>query len=184
MNGGGSKGLPERLSGRAHVFGDHVSTDEILPGRYLDRPYSELGQFAMAGIDETFASRVQPGDIIVAGNNFGCGSSREAAVMTLKHAGIAAVVAPSFARIFFRNAVNNGLLPVVVSSVDGINSGQTVEIDLVSRRVRVLGGDRDNVIELPILNLQGISREILEAGGIIEYARRRMAERQARGTAG
>jgi 3-isopropylmalate dehydratase small subunit len=95
-------------------FGDDVNTDLIIPGRYLGR-YDEahLAQHAMEGLSKTFAREVSPGDIIVAGNNFGCGSSREQAVIALKAAGVSAVVAKSFARIFYRNAVNLGLMALV-----------------------------------------------------------------------
>lgn len=177
MSGSVAGHLTKKFTGRAHVFGDHISTDEILPGKYLDRPYSEVGQFAMAGVDEDFASKVEPGDVVVAGINFGCGSSREAAVIALKKAEVAAVIAPSFARIFFRNAVNNGLVPVVVPSTDGIQTGDTVEVDLEARVVRVRVRGR----ELPILNLKGISFDILQAGGIVEFTLKRM---QARGHPG
>lgn len=178
------------LTGRAHIFGDHVSTDEILPGKYLYLPYDEVGQHAMAGADPDFAAKVEPGDVLVAGHNFGCGSSREAAVIALKKAGIAAVVATSFARIFFRNAVNNGLVPVVIDGAEAIEAGDRVEVDLDGREVRVFSpktagtgfdGDNDNQVEdpplklqRPIDNLQGISLEILQAGGIVEFTRRRI----------
>lgn len=169
--------LPSVLRGRAHVFGDHVSTDQILPGHFLDRSYEEVGRFAMAGIDDSFAARVQPGDFIVAGANFGCGSSREAAVIALKQVGVAAVIARSFARIFFRNAINNGLVPAVVPAVDPMWFGATLELDLARRVVRVRDDPPENGAvraELPVLNLRGISLEILEAGGIIPYVRARM----------
>lgn len=161
------------LRGRAHVVGRDVSTDHILPGRYLDRPYEELGQVALAGIDETFPQRVCPGDLLVAGPNFGCGSSREAAVVALKAAGIVAVVAPSFGGIFFRNAVNNGLVPVVVDETQDIAEGDVLEVDPEARILRILTpGPRPR--ERPIHNLTGISLEILAAGGLLPYVRRRM----------
>lgn len=98
------------LEGRAHLFGDHVDTDGIIPARFcLTLDPAELGQHAMAGVDEGFAARVAKGDFIVAGENFGCGSSRETAPVALLGAGVGAVVACSFARIFLRNAINVGL---------------------------------------------------------------------------
>jgi 3-isopropylmalate/(R)-2-methylmalate dehydratase small subunit len=162
------------LCGRARVCGRDVTTDHILPGRYLDRSYDEVGQFAMAGLDETFASRTLPGDIIVAGPNFGCGSSREAAVIALKAAGVAAVVAPSFGGIFFRNAITQGLVPVVVDDTGGIAEGDPLEVDLARRVLRHLRPGAA-LPERPIRNLTGTSLEILRAGGLLPYVRRRLA---------
>lgn len=159
------------LRGRAWVFGEQISTDQILPGRYLDRPYSEVGQFAMAGADEEFAQKVQPGDIVVAGANFGCGSSREAAAVALRRAGVGAVVAPSYSRIFYRNAVNQGLPAVAVPDIDGFAEGDEIEVDLENRRVRNLSRPG---VEKPILNLQGVSRQILAAGGIVSFVKERI----------
>ena len=102
------------LEGRAFCFGNQVTTDDILPGRYLDRRADEVAQFAMAGVDPTFAARVRPGDFVVAGANFGAGSGRESAPAALKGAGVAAVVASSFSRLFFRNCINLGLPPVLI----------------------------------------------------------------------
>jgi len=158
------------LRGRAWVFGDQISTDQILPGRYLDRSYAEVGQFAMAGADEEFAKKVQPGDIVVAGANFGCGSSREAAAVALRQAGVGAVVAPSFSRIFYRNAVNQGLPAVAVPDVEGFLAGDIIEVDLENRRVRNVSRPE---VEKPILNLQGVSRQILAAGGIVPFVKAR-----------
>ncbi len=159
--------------GRAHVFGRDVTTDHILPGRYLDRPYDEIGRYAMAGVNEAFAAAVRPGDLIVAGPNFGCGSSREAAVVALQAAGIAAVIAESFGGIFFRNAINNGLVPVVVDGTAGIRDGDPLEVDLGARVVRNLRPGAAPAGH-PIRNLTGTSLEILEAGGLVPYVRRRM----------
>lgn len=190
-------GFSYLLRGTAHVFGDHISTDQILPGRYLELPDDEVGQYAMAGADPAFARKVQPGDFVVAGVNFGCGSSREGAVAALKRAGVAAVIARSFAPIFLRNCVCTGLIPVVVSSVEAIPDGATLEVDLRGRVVRVVsrpeqlsgraapqapsGTDRpglsrqpESYLELPILNLRGVAVEILQAGGILPYTRRRL----------
>jgi 3-isopropylmalate/(R)-2-methylmalate dehydratase small subunit len=155
------------------VFGDHVDTDRILPGRYLDRPVEEVGQYALAGLDPEFARRVAPGDVVVAGVNFGCGSSREAAVLALLQAGVAAVVARSFARIFFRNAINNGLPAVIVATIDGIAPGDPLRVDLAARTVADL---RTGVV-LPVLNLTGTSREILEHGGIVPFTLARLRQR-------
>ncbi|HET8679680.1 MAG TPA: 3-isopropylmalate dehydratase small subunit [bacterium] len=153
------------LEGNAWVLGDHISTDQILPGKFLDRPMDEVGHYALAGVDETFPQRVRQGDILVAGVNFGCGSSREAAVLALKQAGVAAVVATSFARIFFRNAINNGFPAVIIAEVAGIRQDDRLRIDLASRTVENLRSSET----FPVQNLTGTSQEILGAGGIVAY---------------
>jgi 3-isopropylmalate/(R)-2-methylmalate dehydratase small subunit len=162
------------LEGTAWVFGDHVTTDDIYPGRYLERPLEEAGRYAMAGVDEDFASRVQRGDFVVGGVNFGAGSSREAAVVALKRVGVAAVVARSFGRIFFRNAINNGLPAVMVPDTSQIRTGDRLRLDLTFRQVTIL----HTGVTLPILNLTGISLEILRAGGLLPFTEARLARRR------
>lgn len=165
--------VPSVLRGRAWTFGANITTDDILPGRYLDRSNEEVGRFAMAGLDEEFPSKIAPGDFIVAGKNFGCGSSRETAPIAIKGAGIGAIIGESFARIFLRNAVNIGLVPVIIEDTSAISQGDEVEIDVEAREVRnVTTGHA-----YPILNLRGISWEILQAGGIIPYTQARMKGR-------
>ncbi len=152
------------IKGKSWVFGDDVDTDVIIPGKYLRTKDTKLwAEHVMEGLDPHFASRVQKGDIIVAGRNFGSGSSREQAPRALKEAGVAAVVAKSFARIFYRNAINVGL-PLVEADVD-CKEGDEVEVDLALGTVRV--GDR--VIQgsrLPEFLL-----EILQAGGLVAHRR-------------
>lgn len=159
--------------GRAWVFGDYVTTDDILPGRFLERPLEEAGRFAMTGIDEGFPQRVKPGDFVVGGTNFGAGSSREAAVAALKYAGVAAVIARSFGRIFFRNAINNGLPAVIIEETAGIAPGDRLRLDLEARTVTNLRTGQT----FPVLNLTGTSREILAAGGIIPFTLARLRAR-------
>jgi 3-isopropylmalate/(R)-2-methylmalate dehydratase small subunit len=151
--------------GQAWVFGDHINTDQILPGRYLDRPLEEVGRFALVGLDETFPDRVARGDFVVAGLNFGCGSSREAAVVALKQAGVAAVIARSFARIFYRNAINNGFPAVIIPDTSVIHAAERLRLDLAARTVTSL---RTGEVFL-VQNLTGTSQQILEAGGIVPY---------------
>lgn len=153
--------------GRVHRFGDEVNTDVILPGRYLTlRTPEELGRHCLEGLDPDFVNRVKPGDIIVAGRNFGCGSSREHAVIALKAAGVAALVVESAARIFFRNAVNLGL-PVLVSTdaARGLAAGDDAHIDL----------DRMEIIQNgAVWTAQPLGdevRAILEAGGLVPRVR-------------
>ena len=117
------------LNGKALRYGDHVDTDVIIPARHLNTSDpKELATHCMEDIDKDFLKRMQPGDIIAAGNNFGCGSSREHAPLAIKTSGISCVVAKSFARIFYRNSINIGL-PIVVSDLD-IKDGDQVEVDL------------------------------------------------------
>src|SRR4029450_1362951 len=123
------------LKGRAHVYGRaHINTDEIIPARYLNvHEEAELARHAMEGIDGEFIPRVRPGDFVVAGDDFGCGSSREHAVWALRGAGIRAVIANSFARIFFRNAINNGFPAIECQgAAEAVQPGDELEIDLAS----------------------------------------------------
>ena len=159
--------------GRAWVFPASVTTDEILPGEYLDRRNDEVGQFAMAGIDPEFIGKVKPGDVLVAGSNFGSGSGRETAPMALQQAGIAALIAPSYGRIFFRNSINIGLPAVTIESTEHIKEGDLLIVDLDAGTVV----DERSGETLPIQNLRGISREILDAGGIVEFTKLRLADR-------
>ncbi|MGQ9788395.1 MAG: 3-isopropylmalate dehydratase small subunit [Candidatus Hadarchaeaceae archaeon] len=155
---------------KAWVFGNDISTDDIIAGRYLvQRDPKELAKHVMEAVDPSFAAKVRAGDIIVAGKNFGCGSSREHAPMALKGAGIAAVVAESFARIFFRNAINQGL-PVLISreARRGFKTGDGIKVDM-SRGVVVntSTGRRFDAEPLPDFLM-----EILRAGGLLVYLKR------------
>ena len=119
-------------SGKVYKYGDNVDTDVIIPARYLNAPSpDELAKHCMKDIDATFAQKVQPGDIIVGGANFGCGSSREHAPIAIKESGISLVIAKSFARIFYRNSINIGLAIVECpEAAEAIEEGHTVEADL------------------------------------------------------
>ena len=158
------------IRGRAWVFGDDVDTDQIIPGRYLRRvSYDELGRYAMTGADPEFPEKVREGDVIVAGKNFGCGSSREHAPIALKAAGIACVVARSFARIFYRNAINLGLPLVVCPGVDdAFEDGQEIEVNLREGYVKNI----DTGEELEAKPLPDFMMRILEAGGLVELIKR------------
>jgi 3-isopropylmalate/(R)-2-methylmalate dehydratase small subunit len=164
------------IRGRAFRFGSNVTTDDILPGKYLDRANVEVGALAMSGIDPDFAKRVHPGDMIVAGANFGMGSGRESAPMALKLAGLGAIVAPSFSRLFFRNCINLGLPAAIVEGLDGIEAGERLTLDLVQR---TLVCDRSGR-SMAVLNLTGTSRAILDAGGIVPFTKARRAASPAR----
>lgn len=151
-----------KLQGTAHVYGDHVDTDVIIPARYLNTSDpAELARHCMEDMDATFVSRVKPGDILVGGVNFGCGSSREHAPLAIKYAGVSCVVARSFARIFYRNALNTGL-PIVVSSL-AINSGDQVQVDLEGGTLRNLTtGEEQAVTAFP-----PFLQRIINAGGLM-----------------
>lgn len=165
------------LKGTAHKYGDHVDTDVILPGPYMNlADPQELGKHALEGLDPGFVAKVKPGDILVAGRNFGCGSSREHAPIALKAAGISCVVAAGFARIFFRNAINVGL-PVIVApeAVAGIVDGQTIVVDI--ERGRITAGDR----VYPMQPLPPFIQELIAGGGLEQFVRRRLSGRQPAG---
>lgn len=164
------------IRGRVHLFGDDIDTDRIIPGPYLRTtdPY-ELASYCMYGMDREFPKRVKEGDIIVAGENFGCGSSREQAPLSIKYCGIKAVVAESFARIFYRNAINIGLIPVVCRGIKRfVKDGDMLEIDLERRVIKV--GGRELPCEVP----EGIAWEILKAGGLVKYAKLRRGDLDGR----
>jgi len=153
------------IRGKAWVFGDDVDTDVIIPGKYLRTKDTSLwASHVMEGLRPKFASSVQKGDVIVAGRNFGCGSSREQAPLALKEAGVAVVVARSFARIFYRNAINVGL-PLVEADVQA-EEGDAVEVDLPAGTVKV--GERTyQGTKLPVFLM-----EILADGGLVAHRRK------------
>lgn len=159
------------IRGKAWVYGDDVDTDVIIPGPYLrTKEIKELACHAMEGIDPDFARKVRPGDVIVAGKNFGCGSSREQAPLALREAGVACVVARSFARIFYRNAINVGL-PVVEADVS-CRQGDEVVADLATGTVTV-GGVTFRGTRLPEFLM-----EILKDGGLVAHRRREKSKKE------
>jgi 3-isopropylmalate/(R)-2-methylmalate dehydratase small subunit len=160
------------IRGRVWKFKDDVDTDQIIPARYLvTTDPKELAKHVMEDADPTFPSKVKEGDILVAGKNFGCGSSREHAPLAIKGAGIAAVVAESFARIFFRNAINLGLL--IIESPEAAREaeeGDILEIDINQGVIRNVTKNKEYKIKPLPENLQAI----LKAGGLMEYAKERI----------
>ncbi|CAK6481035.1 3-isopropylmalate dehydratase [Peribacillus castrilensis] len=123
------------IRGRVWKYGDNINTDIISPGQYMSLPVEKQAVHAMEAIDPDFAKKVQPGDILVAGNNFGSGSSRETAQMVLKHLQIGAIIADSFARIFYRNSINVGLPVVEMVNTSVIQEGDEIEVDLLAGRI-------------------------------------------------
>jgi 3-isopropylmalate/(R)-2-methylmalate dehydratase small subunit len=161
--------------GAVWKYGDNVNTDVIFPGRYTYQIMTpeEMAKHALEDLDPRFAAGVKPGDVIVAGKNFGCGSSREQAAACLKAAGVQAVVAKSFARIYFRNAINLGL-PVLQSeeAVDALETGDHVDIDLARGEIRSAKGT------FRFLPLPPAVIGIIAAGGLIEYTKSKLKEEQ------
>ena len=158
------------IRGRVWKFGDNISTDHIAPGRYfhLRTNLLELTKHVLEDAREEFPKLVKPGDIIVAGKNFGLGSSREHAPRIIKLAGVSAVIAKSFARIFYRNAINIGLPLVETDAVDRISEGDEVEVNLENGKLKNLTtGDEYSFVPLPPFMMG-----ILKLGGIKEYIRR------------
>lgn len=162
------------IKGKVHKFGDDVNTDEIVPARYLNTSDAgELAAHVMEDADPGFSSRVKTGDIIAAGRNFGCGSSREHAPLAVKTSGVACVVAESFARIFFRNAVNIGLVVIEAPELArALRTGDEVEIDVGKGRA-VHKGAEYTIQPYPV-ELQ----EIISAGGLVPYTRNRRPGKQ------
>ena len=161
------------VEGSVWKYGDHVDTDAIIPARYLNvSTGEELAAHCMEDIDRTFADHVSPGDVIVAGENFGCGSSREHAPRAIKAAGVSCVIAESFARIFYRNAINIGL-PILTcpEAVEGTEAGDRLTVDLGRGTI---ANERTGAIyqtaPLPLFVV-----EIIEAGGLVPYTARRLA---------
>ncbi|MEM2839290.1 MAG: 3-isopropylmalate dehydratase small subunit [Thermoplasmata archaeon] len=156
-----------KLRGRAHKFGDSINTDYIISGKYKFKTLdmNELAKHIMEDLDPSFYSKIKPGDFIVAGKNFGLGSSREQAPLVIKHAGISAVIAKSAARIFFRNAINTGLPLIICPDADKIDAGDELEVDPQAGIVR----DITKNIELKAEALPPVMIRILQDGGLAEH---------------
>jgi len=161
------------IKGRVHRFGDNIDTDAIVPvhAANLVDPVA-LGKHCMENIDPDFVHRVKPGDIIVASRNFGCGSSREIAPWSIKGAGISCVIAETFARIFFRNAINIAL-PVMVcpEAISGTEDGDRLEVDVVSGKIR-------NITKNKVFDAAPYPefvQELISCGGLVAYTRKRIA---------
>jgi 3-isopropylmalate/(R)-2-methylmalate dehydratase small subunit len=153
---------------RAWKFGDDINTDVITPGRYtVTTDRKRLGEIAFIEYRPEFAKEVQEGDVIVAGNNFGCGSSREHSPVAIKAAGISAVIAKSFARIFFRNSVNIGLSLFVCEDADKIDDGDTVEVNTKTGEVH----DKTKGIVIKAKPLPEFMQRIVEKGGLVNFLR-------------
>jgi len=165
------------FEGAVHKFGRDVDTDVIIPARYLNTSDpAELASHCMEDIDAGFVARVRPGDIVVAGENFGCGSSREHAPVAIRAAGVSCVVAASFARIFYRNAINTGL-PIVIcpAAVAGAQAGDRLRVDLATGVVTDL--TRDTTYQADAF--PAFMRELIAQGGLLPYVKARLDEAAA-----
>ncbi len=166
------------VHGRAWRFGDNVNTDEIIPARYLNETdIAVLARHCMEGVDERFASKVQPGDVIVAGRNFGCGSSREHAPLCIKAAGVSCVIGATFARIFYRNAINMGL-PILEcgEASERVHEGDSVRVDFGAGVIEnVTRGESYRAAPFP-----DFMREIIRSGGLMSWAMAHMAPDSSR----
>jgi 3-isopropylmalate/(R)-2-methylmalate dehydratase small subunit len=161
-----------KIEGKVIKLGDNIDTDVIYPGRYLPIiDAEEMGEHALEGLDPDFPSRIEKGDVIVAGSNFGCGSSREQAATCLVSAGIGAVIAKSFSRIFFRNGINQGL-PIIVSEEahDRIRDGETVTVDFSEGKIKLESGGYVEFKEFPEFIFS-----ILDVGGLIPYTKKKLS---------
>lgn len=164
------------IRGRAWKYGDNVNTDVIFPGKYTytARGREEVARHALEDLDPSFASSVRRGDLVIGGRNFGCGSSREQAATCLVYSGVRVVIAESFARIFYRNAINNGLLAIACPpAARAAAAGETVTVDLRRRTIACRGG------RFRFPPLSAAVQEIVEAGGLVEQVKRRLAARSA-----
>jgi 3-isopropylmalate/(R)-2-methylmalate dehydratase small subunit len=162
-----------RFKGKAWRFDDDIDTDQIYPGKYLPiTDKVEMGKVAMSGVEgfEDFSKQISKGDILVAGENFGCGSSREHAVVCLQYAGISVVVAKSFARIFYRNAVNLGFPILESQELDRIGQGDDLDVDADEGTII----DQTTGEKLNCTTLSGLEKEISAAGGLIPYLNREL----------
>jgi 3-isopropylmalate/(R)-2-methylmalate dehydratase small subunit len=169
--------LETKITGRVWKYGDDVNTDVIFPGKYTysitDR--KEMAKHALEDLDPGFVENVRPGDIIVAGKNWGCGSSREQAVIALKEAGVGAIVARSFARIYFRNCINEGLPIVTCDAVDAVETGDEITIDFEQGMVITPRGD------FAFPPLPPSVMEILNAGGLVPHVQHKLGVSQPAG---
>jgi 3-isopropylmalate/(R)-2-methylmalate dehydratase small subunit len=169
------KGVKVKLKGKVFKYGADVNTDAIIPARYLNvSEPAELARHCMEDIDASFLKKVKPGDIIIATTNFGCGSSREHAPLAIKAAGVSCVIAASFARIFFRNAINIGLpLLECPEAVGGTKVGDILEIDLIKGKIRNVS--RDKIFtSRPYPDFMS---KLISAGGLIPYTKQRLVGR-------
>lgn len=155
--------------GRIHLFGDDIDTDQLAPGRWMRGGLDELSRHCLEAVRPDFAASVRPGDLVVGGRNFGVGSSREQAAEALKHLGVAAVIARSFAGIFYRNALNLGLPALVAPTLEGVEDGAEATLDPAAGLLTLTGTGRTIALEPIPANLA----PMLAAGGLVPFLKQR-----------
>ena len=163
------------MKGTAYKFGDNIDTDQIISAKYLvTTDANELGKHCMESADETFASKAKPGDVLVAGTNFGCGSSREHAPLSIKGVGVSVIIAESFARIFFRNCINIGM-PIIeqLQAAKEIKPGDQLEVDLDKGVIKNLTQNKT----YQAAPFPEFMQNIINAGGLMNYVKQRLAAR-------
>jgi len=164
-----------KVKGRVRKFGDNIDTDVIAPGPFLQLPIEEMKKYTFSPIQPDFYKTVQEGDIIVAGNNFGCGSSREQATYVVKALGIRFIVSESIARIFFRNCIGLGIYPIISKGVSKIfEEGDEIEIDFTTGEIKNLKTGKKTSFE----PLTGTPLEILESGGILSILKKKIEKEE------
>lgn len=161
--------MDERISGSVHKFGDNINTDIISPPQYMELAVEEAAAYAMNAVDADFSRRVRPGDIMVAGRNFGSGSSRETSPLALKYLGVGAVVSTFFARIFYRNAINVGLPVIECGEAGKIAAGDEIAIDLEAGRIE----NKTTGASYACGKIPAHLRELVAAGGMFAYLKQR-----------
>ncbi len=166
------------MSGRVFLFGDDIDTDQLAPGEYMKGGIDMLAAHCLEAARPEFASTVRPGDVVVAGRNFGMGSSREQAAEALKHLGVAAVIARSFAGIFYRNAINLGLPVLISNDLDAIADGDATDLDLDAGELRLTAKDKTVQLEPLPDNL----KRMLADGGLVPHLKKRFAAERKRET--
>lgn len=169
---GSDERVSQRISGRAWVFGDDINTDVMAPGLFFKSPMEELAKHCMEAIDPDFARSVRPGDILVAGENFGIGSAREQAPMALQHLGVGAILARSYGRIFYRNALNFGIPALLLDAGGRIDAGDRLSVD-------PLNGVVENITSETKLTVSSLPEHLISmvnAGGLMPFLRQRISE--------
>jgi 3-isopropylmalate/(R)-2-methylmalate dehydratase small subunit len=161
------------IRGRVHKYGDNINTDIISPAKYMELTYEDMAAHAMEGVDPDFSKKVNQGDILVAGHNFGSGSSRETAPIALKHAGVGVVIAGLFARIFYRNSINIGLPVVQLKEVEEINDGDELEVRLMDGKVINITQDK----EYKFMPLPENILEMIKVGGLVKQLEKKILDK-------
>jgi 3-isopropylmalate/(R)-2-methylmalate dehydratase small subunit len=160
--------MKDKVRGRVLKYGDNINTDIISPTQYMELSIADASKYAMSAIDPEFSSKVRPGDILVAGENFGSGSSRETSPLNLKYLGIETIVAKFFARIFYRNCINLGILAIECAETDRIGDNDTIEVDLAGGRIFNLTKDES----YPCSRIPVHILPLIEAGGLVPFLKK------------